>query len=540
MEGEAPTDRSWEYAGLGRDRRRVRRHRVHTPAYANLSGSTPGAPLELSEIINVSENGICIQATTQMRLNRLVPLSLELSATGARIQLVGHVVWSDVLGRTGIRFPEIAEAPRQQLLAWLEVNARAEAETMIKALAAGSDQESPATKPVPASAQESLATHPVPGSAYTSLVQEWTEIEREVELCGPDLDPALHLIAQRALTLTWASGTVIALINKLEPAEMICRARAGTDSPELGTRLEAGAGFSGECFRTGRAITSDDTDEDPRVDGQSCRALGIRSIVACPVKHNSEVVGILEAFSPEPAAFWGNDITILEKLASIIAGAVRRAEHAHADVLAYPASSAPSQSSVLDRPRPGGLTARARRMAVLLAAIGAILVFAWMFAPWRRNATTRSSSLAASSAMDTSSAAQSYMLANLRDLRKLAVQGDVTAQYWLGSRYAKGEGVKQDYHEAMRWFLRSAEQGDTRAQAKVAAWFWAGRGASQDYSKAYFWGLVAQAGGDETGRTIVQNSLPYLNRSQITAEQEQADRWLRSHHRGQASSESSR
>jgi hypothetical protein len=52
--------------------------------------------------------------------------------------------------------------------------------------------------------------------------------------------------------------------------------------------------------------------------------------------------------------------------------------------------------------------------------------------------------------------------------------------------------------------------------------------------------LVAQAGGDETGRTIVQNSLPYLNRSQITAEQEQADRWLRSHHRGQASSESNR
>ena len=100
MEGEAPTDRSWEYAGLGRDRRRMRRHRVHTPAYANLSGSTPGAPLELSEIINVSESGICIQATAQMRVNRLVPLSLELSATGARIQLVGHVVWSDA--RTGL------------------------------------------------------------------------------------------------------------------------------------------------------------------------------------------------------------------------------------------------------------------------------------------------------------------------------------------------------------------------------------------------------------------------------------------------------
>ncbi|MBV9623117.1 MAG: sel1 repeat family protein [Acidobacteria bacterium] len=163
-----------------------------------------------------------------------------------------------------------------------------------------------------------------------------------------------------------------------------------------------------------------------------------------------------------------------------------------------------------------------------------------MLSPWRRSANSRGSSLAASSVPDTSSSDQSYMQANFRELRKLAISGDVTAEYWLGSRYATGEGVKQDYREAMRWFLRSAEQGETRAQAKVAAWFWAGRGAPQDYSKAYFWGLVAQAGGDETGRTIVLNSVPYLNRAQITAEQEQADRWLHSHHSSQASSQSAR
>ncbi|MBV9622898.1 MAG: PilZ domain-containing protein, partial [Acidobacteria bacterium] len=239
-QGGRPTDLSWEHAGLGRDRRRIRRHRVHTPAYANLSGSTRGAPVELCEILNVSESGICIQASTTMRVNRLVPLSLELSATGARIQLVGHVVWSDVLGKTGIRFPEIAEGARAELLTWLEANARAEAESISKAFAAGSYQ-------------ESLERSSASASAYTSLVQEWSEIEKEVELCGPDLDPALHLVAQRALTLTWASGTAVALINKLAPSEMVCRARAGTDSPELGTRLDAGSGLSGECVRSGRA-----------------------------------------------------------------------------------------------------------------------------------------------------------------------------------------------------------------------------------------------------------------------------------------------
>ena len=536
---------------MGRDRRRMRRHRVHTPAYANLSGSLQGAAVELSEILNISESGICIQASTQMRVNRLLPLTLELSATDARIHLVGHVVWSDVLGRTGIRFPEIAEAVRAQLVAWLETNAKAEAQTINRG---GADSD-----------QGSMGTNPASASAYTSLVQEWAEIEREVELYGPDLEPALHLIAQRALTLTWASGTAIALINKLEPSEMICRARAGTDSPELGSRLDAGAGFSGECIRTGRAITSDDTEHDSRVDRQSCQALGIRSIVACPVKLNNEVIGILEAFSPEPAAFWENDITILEKLAHIIAGAVRRQGHAHADGLVLPAGTPPVPESLLPAGTPpvpesllpahwygylvGGeshsialpeTVTRSRKIALVLGGAAAIAIAAWTLAPWRRNATTHSSSLAASSSIESSTAEESYTKANLRDLRKLAIAGDGTAQYWLGSRYASGEGVKQDYREAMRWLLRSAEQGETRAQAKVATWFWAGRGAPQDYSKAYFWGLLAQAGGDETGRTIVLNSLPYLNRPQIAAEQEQADRWLQSHRNRQASSPSPR
>jgi hypothetical protein len=78
---------------FGRDRRRSRRHRVHTPAYASLSGSSQGSVIELSEILNISENGMCIQAPSQMKINRLLPLCLELSATGSRIYVVGHVVW---------------------------------------------------------------------------------------------------------------------------------------------------------------------------------------------------------------------------------------------------------------------------------------------------------------------------------------------------------------------------------------------------------------------------------------------------------------
>jgi len=44
-------------------------------------------------------------------------------------------------------------------------------------------------------------------------------------------------------------------------------------------------------------------------------------------------------------------------------------------------------------------------------------------------------------------------------LRKAAEQGDAEAQYNLGVRYANGEGVPEDYKEAVKWFRKAAEQG---------------------------------------------------------------------------------
>jgi len=308
---------------FGRDRRRSRRHRVHTPAYASLSGSSQSSVVELSEILNISESGMCIQASSQMKINRLLPLCLDLSATESRIYIVGHVVWSESSGKTGIRFPDVSAPELDHLHQWLEANANAED------FGNGSAEHVPEAK----AGSHALQLKPSSSPSYTSLVTEWAEIEKEVDSCGPDLDPALHLIAQRALTLTWASGTAIALINSLEPSEMVCRARGGSDSPEIGARLDSNSGFSGECVRTGTAIVCDDTEYDPRVDRRSCRALGIRSIVACPVKRSNEVIGILEVFSPEPAAFWENDVTVLQRLTTFIVSAVDRAQHVRRDPL---------------------------------------------------------------------------------------------------------------------------------------------------------------------------------------------------------------
>jgi hypothetical protein len=156
-------------------------------------------------------------------------------------------------------------------------------------------------------------------------------------------------------------------------------------------------------------------------------------------------------------------------------------------------------------------------------------------APWISESFSKISRSSTQSA-EASPSHDAYIGAKLPDLRKLAAGGNRAAQYSLGMRYATGDGVLQNYHEAVAWFLKAAEQGDNRAPSKLAACFWAGRGASQDYSKAYFWGLLAQAAGDETGRIIVINSAPHLSPGHIAREQLQAEKWLHDH---QISSQSS-
>ena len=45
-----------------------------------------------------------------------------------------------------------------------------------------------------------------------------------------------------------------------------------------------------------------------------------------------------------------------------------------------------------------------------------------------------------------------------------AERGDAGAQYNLGVRYDKGQGVPQDSKEAVKWYRLSAEQGNVDAQ----------------------------------------------------------------------------
>jgi hypothetical protein len=132
---------------------------------------------------------------------------------------------------------------------------------------------------------------------------------------GLDPNAALQLISQRAQVLTRSTGAAIALGHK---ESMICLASVGANAPTLGSRLDVSTGFSGECVRTAKGQRCDNSDSDSRVDAETCRRLGVRSILAAPITFAGEVVGVLETFSSQRFAFHDGDLVVLENLAETI------------------------------------------------------------------------------------------------------------------------------------------------------------------------------------------------------------------------------
>jgi TonB family protein len=76
-------------------------------------------------------------------------------------------------------------------------------------------------------------------------------------------------------------------------------------------------GISGECLRTGKIQRCADTENDPLVDLEVCRSLGLRSIAVLPIRGRYGISGILEVFSPRPAAFTKQHIAFLQQLADL-------------------------------------------------------------------------------------------------------------------------------------------------------------------------------------------------------------------------------
>lgn len=145
------------------------------------------------------------------------------------------------------------------------------------------------------------------------------------EMAQRDLDATLQLLVERAQYITGASGTAIAL---REGGQMVCCATAGPSAPDIGTHLQIDSGLSAECVRTRQTLHCDDAENDARVNRESCRALGIKSVVVMPLVRGDEVYGVFELLAGRANAFEERDFIALQRLSEMIQTALDLAEAA--------------------------------------------------------------------------------------------------------------------------------------------------------------------------------------------------------------------
>jgi CheY-like chemotaxis protein len=99
---------------LNPDRRRSQRHEIQALVYLHFSaGEVPALVLDLSE------QGLALQAAEPLPRTGEVPLRFVLPGTMHSVDATGQIIWSNQDGRAGMFFSRLTPASRKHLKDWL-------------------------------------------------------------------------------------------------------------------------------------------------------------------------------------------------------------------------------------------------------------------------------------------------------------------------------------------------------------------------------------------------------------------------------------
>jgi TonB family protein len=235
------------------------------------------------------------------------------------------------------------------------------------------------------------------------------DVLREAAMTGAlSTDAILNALADAARILSGADGTAIA---SRKDGSIICRARSGGMAPDLGAPLNSDSGISGECLRTASIQICADALTDARVDSGACLALGIRSVAVVPLRGQTGIFGILEAFCARTDAFEKEQIDALRSLAEIAEAAYDRERSAAKPTPSIPVRVAlfPTVTKADPDVRRDPSSTHGRSFNKVYWVIGcavAVLAMGWIARmSWRQTGAEIAASAAAPQPADTSTAA---------------------------------------------------------------------------------------------------------------------------------------
>jgi TPR repeat protein len=109
-----------------------------------------------------------------------------------------------------------------------------------------------------------------------------------------------------------------------------------------------------------------------------------------------------------------------------------------------------------------------------------------------------------------------------KEIIQAAQQGDAVAQRELGAMYYFGEGVPQDYKEAIKWYSKSAEQNYVKSQVMLGYMYYHGEGVQQEYVLAHMWFNLAAVQGNVNASELRDIAAEKMTPAQIEKAQKLA------------------
>ncbi len=126
------------------------------------------------------------------------------------------------------------------------------------------------------------------------------DLQREIASSNLNYSALLQFILERMMRLVACDGACLEISDK---DEMVYEAAAGLAAGSVGLRLKTASSLSGLSMVTNQPLRADDTENDPRVDRDACRRVGLRSMILLPLRYDDRSFGVLKLMSKRVFAF---------------------------------------------------------------------------------------------------------------------------------------------------------------------------------------------------------------------------------------------
>ena len=121
---------------------------------------------------------------------------------------------------------------------------------------------------------------------------------------------------------------------------------------------------------------------------------------------------------------------------------------------------------------------------------------------------------------DKRSETNDYFKWSFEQTKSQAEKGDTFHQFGLGDAYETGEGVPQNWVEAVKWYRKAAEKNYAAAQYFLGCDYLSGCGVPKDYVQAYKWFNLASSQGYADSKEVLSFLEHRMTPEQIAEAQE--------------------